>query len=137
MIVSGHILHEIEAMTKEILLLYKGQVLAEGNIYRIREMIDEHPHMIRVECDDPRGLGRELVSSADVRSMQFREKGAVVIETENPDGCYPLIPQLALDKGIKIRSLTSPDNNLQAVFEYLTEDRGPEGVASGDGGGKA
>jgi len=75
-IVSSHILHEVEAMTSEILLVYKGQVLAEGNIYRIREMIDEHPHMIRVECDDPRGLGRELVASADVRSMQFREEGA-------------------------------------------------------------
>jgi ABC-2 type transport system ATP-binding protein len=135
-IVSSHILHEVEAMTSEILLVYKGQVLAEGNIYRIREMIDEHPHMIRVECDDPRGLGRELVSSTDVRSMQFSDKDAVVIETGNPDGCYPLIPKLALDKGIKIRSLTSPDNNLQAVFDYLTQDRGPEGVAT-KGGGEA
>ncbi len=128
-IVSSHILHEVEAMTSEILLVYRGQVLAEGNIYDIREMIDAHPHKIRVECDDARALGRELVTSPDVRSLEFAEDGALVIETPAPDACYPLIPKVALDRGLKIRSLTSPDNNLQAVFEYLTQNRGPEGVA--------
>lgn len=129
-LVSSHILHEIEAMTSEILLVYKGQVLAEGNIYRIREMIDEHPHQIRVECDDPRALARQLTASETVRALSFPGESALVIETTSPDDCYPLIPSLALDQGIKISALTSPDNNLQAVFEYLTQDRAPEGVAT-------
>jgi ABC-2 type transport system ATP-binding protein len=132
-------------MTSEILLIYKGQVLAEGNIYRIREMIDENPHKIRVECDRPRELSRGLVVNAEVRSLEFPDGGpdgdgggAVVIETHNPDACYPLIPEVALEQGIKIRSLTSPDNNLQAVFEYLTEGRSPEGAATiGTGPGGA
>jgi ABC-2 type transport system ATP-binding protein len=128
-LVSSHILHEIESMTSEILLVYKGQVLAEGNIYRIREMIDEHPHQIRVECDRARELAAKLVVSADVHSVHFEQEGEMVLETRNPDGCYPLIPKLALAGGFKIRSLTSPDNNLQAVFDYLTQARGPEGVA--------
>jgi len=128
-IVSSHILHEIESMTSEIVLLYKGQVLAEGNIYRIREMIDEHPHQIRIECDRRRELGQKLVLSQDVRAIEFPDEGALVLETHNPDACYPLIPRAALESGIKIRSLTSPDNNLQAVFEYLTRERSPEGVA--------
>ena len=128
-VVSSHILHEVEAMTSEILLVYQGQVLAEGNIYDIREMIDAHPHKIRIECDDARALGQELVSSPEVRSLEFCVDGALVIETPAPDACYPLIPKVALDRGIKIRSLTSPDNNLQAVFEYLTRNRTPEGVA--------
>ena len=128
-IVSSHILHEVEAMTSEILLVYQGQVLADGNIYQIREMIDAHPHKIRVECDDPRALGRELLAFEEVRSLEFPEAGVLVIETPAPDACYPLIPRVALDKGLKIHALTSPDNNLQAVFEYLTRDRGPEGVA--------
>ena len=128
-IVSSHILHEVEAMTSEILLVYRGQVLAEGNIYSIREMIDAHPHKIRVECDDARALGQQLVTSEHVRSLSFTDDGALEIETAAPDACYPLIPRVALDRGLKIRALTSPDNNLQAVFEYLTESRGPEGVA--------
>jgi len=128
-IVSSHILHEIESMTSEIVLLYKGQVLAEGNIYRIRDMIDEHPHQIRVECDRPRELGQQLVLSPEIRAVEFPDEGTLVLETHQPDACYPLIPKLALAAGIKIRSLTSPDNNLQAVFEYLTQKRGPQGVA--------
>jgi len=128
-IVSSHILHEIEAMTSEILLLYKGQVLAEGNIYRIREMIDEHPHQIRVDCSDPRRLGSHLAEHAAVRSLEFSDQQSLIIETQSADACYPLIPRTALDHGIKIHALTSPDNNLQAVIDYHTRDRGPEGVA--------
>jgi ABC-2 type transport system ATP-binding protein len=131
-LVSSHILHEIEAMTSEILLVYKGQVLAEGNIYRIREMIDEHPHKIRIACSEPRKLARELCAAPSVRGIDFPEEeggDALVLETRAPDDCYPIIPKLALEAGVKIRSLTSPDNNLQAVFEYLTQERGPEGVA--------
>jgi len=131
-LVSSHILHEIEAMTSEILLVYKGQVLAEGNIGRIRGMIGGHPHKIRVGCNEPRKLARELCAERAVRGIDFPEEDdgeALVLETRDPDGCYPLIPKLALEAGVKIRSLTSPDNNLQAVCEYLTKERGPEGVA--------
>lgn len=128
-IVSSHILHEVEAMTSEILLLYKGQVLAEGNIYRIREMIDEHPHQVQIGCDKPRALASQLVSDPSVFSVEFPADGTLLVETRDPDSCYSRIPEAALEHGIKIRHLTSPDNNLQAVFEYLTRDRGPEGVA--------
>ncbi len=129
-LVSSHILHEIEAMTSEILLIYRGQVLAEGNIYRIREMIDRHPHKIMVECEDPRGLARELAAEEPVRALEFLGSDTLLVETPEPDACYPLIPRLALEKKIKIRALTSPDNNLHAVFEYLTRDRGPKGAAA-------
>lgn len=128
-LVSSHVLHEIEAMTSEIVLIYRGQVLAEGNIYRIREMIDKHPHKILVGCDDPRTLAGELCGCASVRALEFIGDDTLLVETPEPDACYPLIPARAMARGIKVRSLTSPDNNLQAVFEYLTEGRGPEGAA--------
>jgi len=53
-VVSSHVLYEIEALTSDILVIYRGQVLAEGNIYEIRRLIDRHPHRIRIECDQPR-----------------------------------------------------------------------------------
>jgi ABC-2 type transport system ATP-binding protein len=131
-IVSSHILHEIESMTDEIVLLYKGQVLAEGNIYRIRGMIDEHPHKIKVSCSNARQLGHHLALQPPVSALRFDEddEQAVMIETKQPDGCYPLIPKLALEHEIKVSQITSPDNNLQAVFDYLTRDRKPEGVSN-------
>ena len=124
-VVSSHVLHEIEAMTTEILLIHKGQILAEGNVYEIREMIDRHPHRIRVDCDKPRDLASALVVDPDILRLGF-EEGAVVVETRKPDACYPLIPEVARKAGVKISALTSPDNNLQAVFRYLTEEKRPE-----------
>ncbi|HVG94321.1 MAG TPA: ABC transporter ATP-binding protein, partial [Planctomycetota bacterium] len=59
-VVSSHVLHEIETLTSTILLIHKGQVLAEGDVYAIRALIDKHPHKVRVECDRPRELGRAL-----------------------------------------------------------------------------
>ncbi len=122
-LISSHVLHEIEALTEEIVVIYRGQVLAEGNMYRIRELIDQHPHLIRVECDRPRDLANGVTGAEHVRRIAF-ERDVVVIETEEPDACYGLIADVALDSGIRVRSLTSPDNNLGAVFEYLTGSRG-------------
>ena len=118
-VVSSHVLYEIEALTTEILVIYRGQVLAEGNVYEIRRLIDKHPHRIRVECDRPRDLGPALAASEHVARVVF-ERGAVVVETRDPDRCYDEIAAAVLDRGIGVRSMTSPDNNLGAVFEYLT-----------------
>ena len=133
-IVSSHILHEVEAITKEIVLVYKGEVLAEGNVYRIRELIDEHPHKIEIETENTRGLARALLadntSDDAITSMHFPDSHRLVVETRNPDRCYSRIPHVMLAAGIRITGLRSPDNNLQAVFDYLTNTRGPQGVAA-------
>src|SRR4029077_18232467 len=59
-VVSSHVLYEIEALTSEILVVYRGQVLAEGNVFEIRKLIDRHPHRIRLECDQPRAIAAAL-----------------------------------------------------------------------------
>ena len=122
-IVSSHVLHEIEALTDQIIVIYRGQVLAEGNIYRIRDLIDKHPHRIRVECDHPRTLARELSTAEHVHSLGF-ERDMLIVETRDPDRCYDLIAGAALDNSITIRTLSSPDNNLSSVFDYLTGGTG-------------
>ena len=122
-VVSSHVLYEIEAMTEEIIVIYRGQVLAEGNIYEIRTLIDKHPHRIRVECDRARELGAALAGEDHVARVGF-ERGAVVVETADPDRCYDRIGEVVVDKGMAVRGLTSPDNNLGAVFEYLTGGAG-------------
>src|ERR687886_1081406 len=76
-VVSSHILHEIEAMTPNILLINQGRILAEGNVHQIRDLIDEHPHTVYIKADQPRELAREFLSDADVLSLRF-EADAVV-----------------------------------------------------------
>jgi ABC-2 type transport system ATP-binding protein len=118
-LVSSHVLYEIEALTTDILVVYRGQVLAEGNVVEIRRLIDRHPHRIRVECDRPRALAAPLAGADHVARLHF-ERGALLVETRDPDRCYDQIAAAVLEHGIDVRSLGSPDNNLGAVFEYLT-----------------
>jgi ABC-2 type transport system ATP-binding protein len=120
-IVSSHILHEIESMTGNILLINNGRILAEGDVHQIRELIDEHPHTVYVRAADPRGLAREFLSRDDVRSLRF-ESNAVVVETGKPDAFYTRLTEMAAsgEFGV-IDEVTSPDDNLQAVFQYLVK----------------
>ena len=128
-IVSSHVLYEIEALTSDIVVMHRGQVLAEGNIYEIRRLIDRHPHRIRVECDRPRELAA-VIAGTDHLVRLVMERGAIVIETRDPDRCYDDLADAVLERGLELRSMTSPDNNLGAVFEYLTGDRGGRGARS-------
>jgi ABC-2 type transport system ATP-binding protein len=120
-IVSSHILHEIEAMTSNILLINNGRIVAEGNVHQIRELIDTHPHTVYIRGADPRALARRFLVDDDVLSLKF-EPGAVVVETARPDAFYARLTELAAsgDAG-PIDEVTSPDDNLQAVFRYLVK----------------
>jgi ABC-2 type transport system ATP-binding protein len=120
-IVSSHILHEVEAITPNILLINNGRILAEGNVHQIRDMIDDHPHSVFIRADDPRGLAREFLSRADVLSLRF-EAGALVVETGKPDEFYGALTDLvASGQYGAVEEVSSPDDNLQAVFKYLVK----------------
>jgi len=120
-LVSSHILHEVESMTSNILLINNGRILAEGNVHQIRDLIDEHPHTVYIRADDPRGLAREFLTRADVISLRF-EPGAVVVETGKPDEFYSRLTELvAAGQCGAVEEVTSPDDNLQAVFKYLVK----------------
>src|SRR5207237_692262 len=93
-IVSSHILHEIEAMTANILLINQGRILAEGNVHHIRDLIDEHPHTVYIRADHTRALAREFLAFDDVLSLKF-EEGAVVVQAGRPDAFYAPLPAVA------------------------------------------
>jgi len=119
-IVSSHVLPEIEALTRTIILLHQGKILARGDIHYIRDLIDKHPHMISVKCSDPRRLASSLVGEPSVLNIQFGPgPDTVVFETQDRDKFFGLIPRLIVDHRIDVEEITSPDDNLQAVFDYL------------------
>ena len=121
-IVSSHILHEIESMTNNILLINHGRILAEGNVHEIRELIDEHPHNVYISCNKPRILASLLINYEDVASVNVDvENSGVVIETVKPDDFYSHLPAIILENDIKVENIHSPDDNLQAVFQYLVK----------------
>ena len=120
-IVSSHILHEIESMTSNILLINQGRIIAEGNVHQIRDLIDEHPHTIFIRGDRTRDLARAFLSDDDVLSLKF-EDGGIVVQTSRPDMFYARLTGLAASGELgAIHEVTSPDDNLQAVFQYLVK----------------
>ena len=121
LIVSSHILHEIESMTSNILLIHNGRILAEGNVHQIRDLIDEHPHTVHVRAANPRALARLFLAYDDVLSLKL-EEDAVMVQTAKPDEFYTRLTELvASGETGEVHEVTSPDDNLQAVFHYLVK----------------
>lgn len=119
-IVSSHILFEVEQMTRSILLMHRGRLLARGDLRDIRALIDRHPHKVRVETNNPRRLASELANLTNIVSMNF-ERGdkSLALQVQEPDAFYTALMEIALTTDIEIGGFFSPDNNLESVFNYL------------------
>jgi ABC-2 type transport system ATP-binding protein len=119
-IVSSHILPEIEAMTNEIVLIHQGKIFAKGDIQRIRSLIDSHPHQISIHCPDPRQLAAKLISNEYVLSVDFSAHGkGLTVKTNQRDHFFSTLMRLIVEDKQTVEEITSPDDNLQAVFDYL------------------
>lgn len=119
-IVSSHVLHEIEALTRQIVLIHRGRLVAEGDIHEIRSLIDRHPHLVFVRTEKARDLAAALSREPEVVEVRFAD-GGVWLRTTQPDAFYRKLPQAALERSVPLREISSPDDNLEAVFRYLTE----------------
>ncbi|HWD37265.1 MAG TPA: ABC transporter ATP-binding protein [Fimbriimonas sp.] len=121
-IVSSHILFEVEQMTRSIILLHRGRLLATGDLSVIREVIDKYPHRIHIETPEPRRVAERVVGLPYVLSVQMDPRGAgLEIQTRQPNEFYDSVPSMILEEDIPITSFSSPDNNLESIFKYLVE----------------
>jgi ABC-2 type transport system ATP-binding protein len=119
-VVSSHVLHEVQSLTPNIVLLNRGRLVAEGHIRQIRDLIDNHPHRIVLICDNYRALAARLLAWEDVEGLEvLREQQGVLVKTRQPDVFYSRLPALAVSADTPIREVWSDDDNLEAVFKYL------------------
>jgi ABC-2 type transport system ATP-binding protein len=119
-LVSSHVLHEVQMLTPKIVLLNHGRLVAEGNVRDIRDLIDKHPHRIVLVCDNHRKLAARLLAWDDVEGLKITDaKRSLLVETRVPDAFYGRLPDLSLEDGLAIREVFSEDDNLEAVFKYL------------------
>jgi ABC-2 type transport system ATP-binding protein len=119
-LVSSHVLHEVQSLTPNIILLNRGRLVAEGQVREIRDLIDKHPHQIVLICDRYRELAGLVLSWDDVESVRIlRSDKGVVVETRSPDAFYSRLPELSMTDDLAIREVYSDDDNLEAVFKYL------------------
>lgn len=119
-IVSSHILYEIEQVTDDVILLYRGAVLAQGKVRAIRDLIDEHPHTITVECGDPRAVSVHFTEEPSTMSVEYGED-KFTLRTSDPNRSFQRLNDLVCEGGLDIRSIHCDDDDLQSVFEYLVK----------------
>jgi len=119
-IVSSHVLHEIEQLTRHIALIHRGRLVAEGDVREIRDLIDRHPHTVELKAERPRELAAALAREAEVVEIRL-EDGTVWVRTPKPDEFYAKLPGIALGANAGVKEIRSPDDTLEAVFRYLTE----------------
>jgi ABC-2 type transport system ATP-binding protein len=120
LLVSSHVLHEVQSMTSTVVVLNHGRLVAEGNVRQIRDLIDKYPHRIVLACDDYRALAARIIGFEDVVGMKILTgEKSIMVETHSPDTFYGRLPRLSLENGCQIREVYSDDDNLEAVFKYL------------------
>ncbi len=119
--VSSHILFEVEQMTSSILLLHRGRLLATGDLRVIRELIDKHPHKVRLETSEPRKWAEQLVALPFVLSVEFDRSG-LELQTREPSQFYDALPTISREHGLAVTGFSSPDNNLESIFRYLVNE---------------
>ena len=121
-LVSSHILEEIERITEQIVILHNGRLLAIGNLHAIRDLLDKHPHRILINCEDPRGLAGLFVSQDPVFGVRFPSDGQLEIHTNNLSAAHSILPSIIVDSKQSITSIENPDDNLESLLGYLIKE---------------
>jgi ABC-2 type transport system ATP-binding protein len=121
LIISSHILHEVDMMSDRVVLLNNGYVVAEGAIHGVRDEMDvEHPMQILIRCDHPSLLAARLFQQDEVVEARLHDdRRGLFVKTRNPDRFYLLLNQVVAAGEIEVESIAPVDDDMSAVYEYL------------------
>jgi len=118
-IISSHILHEVDAISDQVILLSNGYVVAEGQIHSVRDEIREHPAQILIRCDRPRDLASKMMESEHTLEVRIHnDERGLLIKTRDADRFYLMLNHIALN-GVEIESVAPADDDVNSVYEYL------------------
>jgi ABC-2 type transport system ATP-binding protein len=118
-IISSHILHEVDVISDQVILLSNGYVVAEGKIHNVRSEIQEHPTQILVRCTRPRDLAAKMLEYEHTIEVSIhKDEGGLLLKTRDADRFYLALNDIALN-GIDIESVSPADDDVLSVYEYL------------------
>jgi len=120
-VVSSHILEEVEQLADTVLLIVNGKLAASGGFRAIRAALDKRPYHVRVSCDAPRRLAAAVVGLASVDAVNVDPDGALVVLSRNVRDLQIELPRLARAGGIRLLRVEPLDDSLESVFGYLVE----------------
>ena len=125
-LVSTHILHEVDLISDQVVLLNGGYVVAEGDISGVRdEMEEEHPVQVLIRSDRPAFLASRVFEQDSVVEARIHGDGkSLLVRTKNADQFHLLLNRIVLEDGITIEGVAPADADVQAVYEYLIGSNG-------------
>ena len=125
LIISSHILHEVDMMSDRVVLLNNGYVVAEGGIHGVRDEMETHPMQILIRCDRPAMLASRMFAENDVVEAHLHEdRGGLFVKTREPDRFYLLLNEIVAQGEINVESIAPIDDDLSAVYQYLIGSEG-------------
>ena len=119
LIISSHILHEIEQMTSRVLMISNGYVIAEGEVHQVRDQMRGHPFHIFIRCDNARRLAALVLAEDSVSSIQLEDERALTLVTRDPDHLYLRLNDMITTHNIEVDMVTLADENMQSIYQYL------------------
>jgi ABC-2 type transport system ATP-binding protein len=120
-VLSSHILEEVEQLAEDVLLVVNGKLAASGGFRAIRAALNQRPYHVRVLCDAPRALASVVVTLDAVDAVHVDPDGAVVVLSRNVGDLQLELPRLAQAEKIRLRRVEPLDDSLESVFGYLVE----------------
>ncbi len=119
-VVSSHVLHEVEALTPRILMINHGRIVAQGDVHAVRRALLNRPHAIRVRLAEPRRLAAKVAAWDFVSGVTMPASDTIILQTQLPEKAYRQLSQTILDEGLSVAEMSGADDSLEAVFSYLT-----------------
>jgi ABC-2 type transport system ATP-binding protein len=124
-LVSSHVLEEVQELSSTVLVLAEGKLAAEGDFHAIRQLLDDRPHRVRLRSSDPLRLASGLMGSGTVSAVQTAGDNAIVIDTWTVSPFRRRLPRLVQELGVHLLELAPLDDDLESVFRYLVARRSP------------
>ena len=120
LIISSHILHEVDEMSDRVVLLNNGYIVAEGNVHGVRDEMEDHPMQILIRCDDPAKLAAYVFKQDHVVEARLHEdRGGLFVKTRDADRFYLLLNRAVSEGEVNVESVAPVDDDLSAVYQYL------------------
>lgn len=120
LIISSHILHEVDMMSDRVVLINNGYIVAEGNIHGVRDEMEEHPMQILIRCDQPAKLAAQVFGQDSVVEARLHEdRRGLFVKSRDADRFYLLLNKVVSEGEINIETITPVDDDLNAVYQYL------------------
>ncbi|MCH7738102.1 MAG: ABC transporter ATP-binding protein [Chloroflexi bacterium] len=120
-LISSHILEEVETLASTILLMVSGKLAAAGDFRAIREKLDEQAYRVRVVTDSPRRMAAALAGTDDIDSVSIGEDGELTVLSRNVTSLQRAIPRLAKEQNIRLKRVETLDDSLESIFSYVVD----------------